>query len=128
MNLFWKACAALLICAFLGATFRQEKDLALMLAACGTILAVSAVVSYLSPVLELLRDLSASDSISGSFLDTLLKASAVAVTAETVASICTDSGNSSLGKAAQLLGSAATLYLSVPLLESLMTIIQNTMG
>ena len=42
--------------------------------------------------------------------------------------ISSDAGNSSLGKAMQILGNTAILFLSLPILESFISIIQDIIG
>ena len=42
--------------------------------------------------------------------------------------VCKDAGNESMGKSMQLLGSAAILYLSVPLFAALLELLQKILG
>ena len=48
--------------------------------------------------------------------------------AELSATVCADAGNTSLGKAMQILGGAVVLSLSVPMFRILMTLIKELIG
>ena len=41
---------------------------------------------------------------------------------------CNDSGNTALGKGVQMLETAAILWLSMPLMEALITLVQKILG
>ena len=58
----------------------------------------------------------------------LLKAVGEGLVSEVGALLCTDSGNGSLGKLLQLLGSAVVLWLSLPLFTMLLELIQELLG
>ena len=46
----------------------------------------------------------------------------------TAALVCTDAGNGSLGKSLQFLASAVIIYLSIPVLNGLMDLLQQILG
>ena len=52
---------------------------------------------------------------------------AVELLAEFSNLICIDCGNSAIGKMVQMLGSAVILWLSIPLLNSFLSLIENIM-
>lgn len=127
MDLFWKASAAGLIATVLVMTLgKRDISLALMMAACCMIAAVG--ITYLEPVMDLLRQLEEMIQMEQGLLSVLLKAAGIGAVAEISSIICTDGGASSLGKTLQFLGSAAILCLSVPLFQSLLSLIQEILG
>ena len=127
MDLFWKASAAGLIATVLVMTLgKRDISLALMMAACCMIAAVG--ITYLEPVMDLLRQLEGMIQMEQGLLSVLLKAAGIGAVAEISSIICTDGGASSLGKTLQFLGSAAILCLSVPLFQSLLSLIQEILG
>ena len=129
METFWKAAAIVLITVILGlAVGKQEKDIAVVLTmTVGCILGVFAI-SYLEPVLDLLRELESVGQLQSGMLGILLKAVGIALTAEIAGMICADAGNGSLGKTLQLLGSAVILYLSIPIFQAFLTLIREILG
>ena len=129
METFWKAAAIVLITVILGlAVGKQEKDIAALLTMTGCCLLGIFAVSYLEPVLDLLRELESVGQLQSGMLGILLKAVGIALTAEIAGMICADAGNGSLGKTLQLLGSAVILYLSIPIFQAFLTLIREILG
>lgn len=129
MELFWKGTAAALVATVLALMLsRQEKDLALLLTMAGCTFVLMLVVSFLEPVVSFLKRLRDLGDLNSDMLVILLKAVGIGLVAEIAGLICTDGGNVSLGKTVQLLGSAAILWLSVPVLQMLLDLIQRILG
>lgn len=129
MEVFWKASAVLILTVILSVAIgKMEKDLAVVLTVTACSITMMAALQYLSEVVGFLWALGNSSGCQNSFMDILLKICGVALMTELTGSISSDAGNSSLGKAMQILGNAAILYLSLPLLEAFITIIQEIMG
>lgn len=129
MDGFWKATAAILLTVVLTlAVGRQEKDLSALLSMAVCCLVGIVALSYLKPVLELMEELGELGEISGGTLEILMKAVGIALVSELAGMLCSDAGSSSLGKMLQMLGSAAILFLSIPLFRSLLTLIQEILG
>lgn len=126
MAIFWKAAAAVLItvilCLALG---KQEKDISAILSMAVCCMVMVSVLIYLEPVLDFLRELEAVGDLKGDFLGILLKALGIGLVAEIASSVCTDAGNTSLGKSIHTLGSAVILYLSLPVFRSLMEMLSR---
>ena len=126
MGDFWKAAAMVLLAVILGASLgKTEKDIGVMLhlAACCAVSVIA--LEYLSPMLDFLHQLSSMAGDSGIFANTLLKITGIALVTELIGMISSDAGSNSLGKAMQLLGSSAILYLAVPVFELFFTMIQE---
>lgn len=129
MEDFWKAAAAVLLAAILGLVLdRQSRDLAAVLNIAACAMVGMLAVTYLEPVLELLRELEAAGGLQDDFLGILLKAVGVGVGTELIALVCTDAGRSSLGKTLQMLGSSVILYLSVPIFRAMLMMIRQILG
>jgi hypothetical protein len=52
----------------------------------------------------------------------------IGILSEISALICADAGNSSLGKALQILGGTAMLWLSLPVFRTLVDLIRSILG
>lgn len=129
METFWKAAAIVLITVILGlALGKQEKDIATVLTLTGCCILGIFAVSYLEPVLDLLRELESVGQLQSGMLGILLKAVGIALTAEISAMICSDAGSNSLGKTLQMLGSAVIVYLSIPIFQAFLTLIREILG
>lgn len=129
MEEFWKAAAAVLLASILGLVLdRQAKDLSALLTIAVCTMVGMLAVTYLRPVLDLLRELETAGNLPGDFLGLLLKAVGVGIATELIGMICADAGKASLGKQLQTLGSAVILYLSIPVFRALLMMIRQILG
>ena len=129
MVLFWKTAAGILIAVVLVlAVGKQEKDIALLLTLAVTIMASLAAFTYLEPVLDFLYHLEQLGDLQSGVLGLLLKITGVSIVTELTAMLCRDSGNGALAQGMQLLGGAVMLSLSLPILETMLDLIQMMMG
>ena len=79
----------------------------------------------LEPVTALVETLEGLGGLDGGSVAILFKAVGVGLITDIAAMVCTDSGNASMAKAVGLLGTAAVLWLSLPLFEALLSLIQE---
>lgn len=129
MGAFGKGAAAVLLAVILTLVLdEQQKDLGAILTMAVCAMVGMVTVSYLRPVVDFLYELEKAGNIQGSFLGTLLKAVGVGLTAELAGQICADAGKASMGKALQLLGSAAILSLSMPVFRAMLAMTQQVLG
>lgn len=129
MELFLKAAAGAMLTLVLILTVgKQEKDIALLLGICGCCMLALLALSSLRPVLDFLYRLEAVGNLQVYGLGTLLKMVGVGLISELVAGLCQDAGNGSLGKQVQFLGTAVILRLSLPLLETLLDLMERLLG
>jgi len=129
MALFWKAVAGSLVTVILAlALGKQGKDMGLLLTMAICCMVCALALTFLEPVLEFLRELEALGDLQGDMLGILLKAVGIGLVADVAGMICADSGNSSLGKTLQLLGSTVILCISLPILRAMLELIQKILG
>ncbi|MDY3224267.1 MAG: stage III sporulation AC/AD family protein [Candidatus Faecousia sp.] len=107
---------------------KEEKDIAAVLSVTVCCIAAAVAIAYLEPVLDLLWELQSECCLPEGLLPVLMKAVGVALVAELSATVCSDAGNTALGKILQILGCAAVLSLSVPIFRTLMTMIREMIG
>ncbi len=128
-ELFWKGAAGTLIAAVLGlALAKQGKDVALLLSVLAGCMVLTAAMTYLAPVMDFFRRLQQAARLDEALLGVLLKAVGISLVAQIAGLICSDAGNAALGKALQILAAAAVLWISLPLLEELLGLIENILG
>lgn len=128
MEYFWKCAALGLTTVVLAAQLRQQKDIAVLLSMLACTMVLLGAIRLFEPVVTLLEELETLGNLDGGSLTILLKAAGLGLTSEIAGSICADSGSSALGKALRLLGTAAMLCCSVPMLEKLMEFVQEMVG
>ncbi len=129
MDGFLQAAAGVLLAAILGLMLsKQWKEAAMLLTIAACCMVAAAAVSYLKPVVALLTQLQDQANLDPEFLRILLKVVGIGLIAEIAALICSDAGNASLGKVLQVLASAVILWLSIPLLTELMSLVSGILG
>ena len=62
------------------------------------------------------------------WLSIMLKSVGIGLIVEIGGLICNDAGNSAMGKTLQVLGAAAVLWLSIPLINSLISLLEQILG
>lgn len=107
---------------------KQGKEYALLLSLGACCLVLLVMFRFLEPVLDLLKQLQTLGNLQPEWLSVMLKAVGIGLVVEMGALICSDAGNAALGKTLQILGAAAVLWLSIPLMNSLIELLQQILG
>lgn len=129
MEGFWKAAAIMILAVILGSALgKTEKDLTVVLSLAACCIILMAALEYLRDVVAFLWEIGNSWKENNWFTGILLKISGVALVTEVSSLLSADARSSSLGKAMQVLGNSAILYLSLPILEGFVGIIQEILG
>lgn len=129
MDIFFKICAGVLICAVLSIMLsRQEKDLNLMLIMAACSMVVIAAMTFLQPVIEFVDRVISLSGLNEGLISVIFKAVGIGLVSEVTCLICTDAGNSALAKVLQILTSAVILWISVPLFEKLLDTMDEILG
>lgn len=129
MSAFFQTVSGCLIAVVLSIVLsRQGKDMTLLLgiAVCCMVLCIA--LRYLEPVIEFIQKLRQIGELDNQMLTVMLKAVGIGVVAEIAGLICTDAGSGAIGKTIQIMASAVILSLSVPLMTSLIELIQKIVG
>jgi len=124
-----KSAAMVLVALIFGLVLNAQNKVFgafVVLAACCMICV--GLVRYLWPVVELLDKIRNLAGISNQMLSILLKSAGIGLVGELACLICSDGGNASLGKAMQLLSNGAILWISLPLFDQLLELLQEVLG
>lgn len=129
MDIFFQATAAVLLTVILYLTLNgQNKELALLLTLAVCCLVIIVAGRFIQPVVVFLEELQKTGQLDNSYLSVLLKVVGIAFLTEVASLVCTDAGNGTLGKTLQMLGTCVILWLSIPLLDALLALIQDILG
>lgn len=129
MELYLQATALVLVTVVLGLMLKgQHKPIAALLSLGGCCIVCLSAVRYLSPVVDFLTRLRDLAGISDEMLSILLKAAGIGLLSELAGVICADVGDAALGKTVGLLGCGAIVWVSLPLLEQLLELLQEVLG
>ncbi len=85
-------------------------------------------MNVLKPVLDFIGSLEQLAVLDGQLLKTLLKVVGVSLVGEIAALLCADAGSSSLGKMLQYLAGVTVLWLSLPMLTTLLELVEEILG
>lgn len=104
---------------------KQVKELSILMviACCAIILALAA--RFLEPIVDFATELRILGQLDGDMVAILLKTAGVGLIAELASAVCEDAGEGTLGKMVRLCSSAAALYLALPLMTAVLTMIQG---
>lgn len=129
MDVFLKAAAGVLVAVILVLVLtKQGKDLSVLLIMAVCTMIVCAALSYIQPVKDLIIRLQTIGQLDSDTLSILLKAVGIGLIAEVTSLICSDAGNAAMGKTLQFLASAVILWLSIPLLNELLELLDTVLG
>lgn len=129
MDIFSKAVSmaliAVVLCLFVS---KRDKEIAMLLsiAACCMLLIVA--VQYLKPVFEFFNQLKTLGNFDGGMLSILMQAVGVGVLAQIMSMVCADAGFGAIGKALQILATAVTMCLSLPVFQSLIDLLEGILN
>lgn len=129
MDKFLQGCAAVLIGVILILLIgKDRKDLGLLISVGISCMVALTALQYLKPVLDFIHRLESVGNLESTGIRILLKVIGIGILSEIAALICSDAGNSSLGKSLQYLSAAVMLWLSLPLFTMLMELLQRILG
>ena len=107
---------------------RQSRDLSLLLSLAVCVLLCLGAMEFLQPVTELLRELRRLGKLDGEAVSILLKCAGIGMLSELAGLLCADCGEGAMGKALQICSNAAILWLSLPLLRQVLTMIGEVLA
>ena len=126
MNVFIKAVIAVLITLILCIVVsKQQKDISLMISLVAVCIIFTAAFGFLEPVIALMRKLSEVGKLGGNLFEILIKSVGIALLSEITELVCDDAGNKSLGKGLHILSVAVIMWLSIPLFNEIIDLLQS---
>lgn len=129
MDVFMKAAAAALITAILGLVLaKQGKDLSVLLTLVACCMIAATAIMYLNPLMQFFDRLVDATNLKAEHLKVVFKTVGIGLVGELVTLVCNDAGNAAVGKTIQILTSAVVLWLSIPLFESFLDLVQTILG
>ena len=129
MTLFLQACAGVLLAVFLILSLKnQSKDMGSLLAMAVCCMVAWIALGYLRPVMDFMRQLENLGKLNSEMIGILLKIAGIGILTDITSMVCSDAGNSSMGKTLHLLGSVVILWLSLPIFTMLMDLLQEILG
>ena len=128
MDIFLKLSAGVLIAAILSVVLSKEgKDYALILTICVSVMILVSAGTYLKSIVVFLERLTDTGGLNSELLKILLKVVGIGIVSQIAGFVCVDAGNHSLDKALKIISTSAIIWLSIPLLEELLNLIETVL-
>jgi len=129
MNIFFKACAGVLIALILWLCLnKNSKDMAVLLSVAVCVTVLIAAIAFLQPVADFIVKIQKIGNLDDSLVAVVLKAVGIGLISEVCVLVCKDAGYESVGKVLQTMASAVILWLSIPVFEKLLTLLDEILG
>lgn len=103
--------------------YTPELSLLTAIATGGVIVWIS--VSVCGRVVETLRRIAERSGVEAVYLSPVLKCVAIGVVTHMAAQLCRDAQQGSVGAAVELCGTLCALYVSLPLIEALLSVVER---
>jgi len=129
METILRGLSMLVIAAILGMVVRPYHGaygVMLSLAAC--VAAVLLAVRFLEPTLKVAEQLREMSGLSPAVTAPAVKIAGIGVLGQCTVGVCEDAGEKALAKTAEILTSACCVYLSLPLLQAVMDLLEHLLG
>ena len=107
---------------------RQSRDLGMLLSLAVCVLLALGAMEFLEPVMELLNELKRLGELDGGAVGILLRCAGIGMISELAGLLCADAGEGAMGKALQICANAAILWLSLPFLRQVLTMIGEVLA
>ena len=107
---------------------RQSRDLGMLLSLAVCVLLALGTMEFLEPVMELLNELKRLGELDGGAVSILLRCAGIGIISELAGLLCADAGEGAMGRALQICANAAILWLSLPLLRQVLTMIGEVLA
>lgn len=103
----------------------RDKSFASLLVMGGCAMVLMLGISYLSPVVSFLQDLQSLGNLQPELVKILMKVTGIGILTEITVLLCADSGNSSLGQSLRILSTGVILWLSLPIFQAMLDLVQS---
>ena len=129
MNVFLKTAAGVLTALILWLCLnKHSKDFSVLLTLAVCAMAFMAAFTFLQPVINFVKKLQAVGEMDKDLLSVILKAVGIGLLSEICTLICKDAGNESMGKVLQLFSTVVVLWMSIPVFEKLLSLLDTILG
>lgn len=116
------AILSVLLCA---AVNNRAREIGTVLTMAVCVMILLSAGSYLKPVMDFLEQLGNLGNLNGGMVGILIKAVGIGILTDITGLICADSGNSSLGKAVQIVSTIVIIWISLPVYNGLLDLISR---
>ena len=107
---------------------RQSRDMSLLLTLAVCVMVCIASLHVLEPVMELMRELRRLGALDPEVFSIALKCAGIGLLTELIGLVCADAGQQAMARALEVLGAATIVWLSLPLIRQLLSLIEGVLS
>ena len=107
---------------------QQTSALGLVLSLAACVLILSLGVQALGPILDLLRRIRELSGVQMEASAPILKVIGIGILTKLSEAVCSDAGETSIGKAVTMAGTLLAVYVSLPLLSSVLDLLEEMLA
>lgn len=107
---------------------KYNKDISTIITLTVCAMVIIGAMTYIRPVLEFLDKLQAAGNLDRELISVVMKVVGIAIIGELCTLVCKDAGNESMGKALQFLSASVAIWLSIPVFEKLLSLLDRILG
>lgn len=129
MELFLQICGIGILTALLAMVIKRTNSAlgVLLSVACCVALGVMAA-QVLKPIVEFVQSLQQTANLNGTLMKPLLKTVGVGILTQITGAVCQDAGEAAMAKMVELCGSLVALYVALPLLTAVLSLLNQLTG
>ena len=129
MDVFLKAVAGVLTAVILWLCIdKDNKGVSVLLTIGVCTMIVTIAATFLQPIISFVFEIQHLGELDSDLLGVVLKVVGIGLLTEVSMMICKDAGNETMGKSLQLLSSAAVIWISIPVFEKLISLLETILG
>ena len=129
MYIFWKTAAGVLTAVILWINLnKSNRDISVLLTMAVCAMALIGASAFLQPVIAFFKKLQTIGNLDNDLVSVVLRIVGIGVVTEIAVLICKDAGNESMGKTLQLVSTVTALWMSIPVFESLISLLDKILG
>lgn len=129
MSVYFKSAAGVLAALIIMlCVSKYNKDISLIITLTVCAMVILSAMTFIKPVVDFMSKLQMIGNVDPELFSVVLKVVGIAITGEFSSLICKDAGNESMGKSLQLLTSCAALWMSIPVFERLLSLLDKVLS
>ena len=126
MNIFLKSVAGVLIALILWLCLdKRGKDMSVLLTMSVCAMIITSAATFLRPIVDFIEKIQDVGNLDREYVSIILKVVGIGMITEISVLICKDASNESMGKALQMLSAVIVLWMSIPVFEELLELLNE---
>lgn len=129
MSIFFKSAAGVLAALTVWLCINKyNKDISTIITLTVCAIVIISAMTFIRPVINFMTKLQVTGNLDRELLSVVLKVVGIAIIGELSNLVCKDAGNESMGKALQFLSASVVIWMSVPVFEKLLSLLDGILG